>query len=130
MASVRYIYCKICDNSYRAYTAIICDNTNPMVCVANTITCNWTRSTNSLSKSYPHNLFIKFILILFSRQPCPYRYFKSPFPDIVALPSVKQTCELHLSNDCKQAGILIVISRPVVFISSEILFYFNLFAVI
>jgi len=23
MASVRYIYCKICDNSYRVYTAVI-----------------------------------------------------------------------------------------------------------
>ena len=42
---------------------------------------------------------IKFILMLSSHQPSPYRHFKSPFPDIVALRSDKQSCELHLYND-------------------------------
>jgi len=60
--------------------------------------------------------FIKFILKLSSHQPSPYRHFKSPFPDTVALRSVKQPCELHLSNDCKEAGILSVIYCPVVVI--------------
>jgi len=58
----------------------------------------------------------QFILILSSHQPSPYHHFKSPFPDIVALRSDKQSCELHLCNDSKLAGILSVISCPVVLI--------------
>jgi len=42
-----------------------------------------------------------FILILSSHQHPPSRNFKSTFPNTVALRRVNQTCELHLSNDCK-----------------------------
>ena len=40
--------------------------------------------------------------MLSSHQHSPLRYF----PDIVALGSVKQICELHLSNECRQAQIV------------------------
>jgi len=51
--------------------------------------------------------------MLSSYQHSPLRYFISTFPHTVALQIVKQSCELHLSNDCKQAG-NVVFKLPVV----------------
>jgi hypothetical protein len=48
-----------------------------------------------------------FILILSSHQQFLFRNFNSTFPNTVALRSVNQTCKLHLSNDCKQAWIIV-----------------------
>ena len=73
---------------------------------------------------------IKFILISSSHQPSPYRHFSSTFPDIAALQSVKQSFEIYLCNDRKQAGIWSIISLPVVVIwTAFFLFYFNLITV-
>ena len=57
---------------------------------------------------YPILIFTLYCksFILTSHQHSPSRSFNSTSPHTVDLRTVKQTCELHLSNDCKQTGLL------------------------
>jgi len=72
----------------------------------------------------------KFILILSSHQHSPFRHINSTFPNNVALRNVKQTCEIYLSNDCKQERIVVLKRNflPIVVLCILIvIFYINLF---
>jgi hypothetical protein len=75
--------------------------------LANTTICNWKRHTISLSQYILTYYWPKFNLILYFHHHSPFCSFNSTFPHTVALRTVKQTCELYLSNSYKQTGIVV-----------------------